>query len=139
MLKNFAVLGPRFTVLGFSCLSVFLLAACATKPPPNVYQLEADREGIRKTIQPRLRELQPCYEMAIDAYPGAEGKVLAQFDIAGDGAVKDLEFVEFHKSLEGGRICMMDTIKKWKFPKPAAQEEITVKYPFIFSERFGLR
>lgn len=114
--------------------SILFLASCASKPP-NVYQLEADREGIKKTIQPRLKELRPCYEMAIDAYPGAEGKVLAQFDIGDDGSVKKLEFVEFHKSLEGGRICMMDTINKWKFPKPNSEEVVTVKYPFVFSER----
>lgn len=121
----------KFVVLAVASLA---LVSCASKPP-NVYQLEADREGIRKTIQPKLRDLTPCYEMAIDAYPGAEGKVLAQWDLGDDGSVRDLDFVEFDKSLEGGRICMLDTIKRWKFPKPSSQETITVKYPFVFSER----
>lgn len=95
---------------------------------------------VKKTIQPRLRELTPCYEMAIDAYPGAEGKVLATFDIDDTGSVKDLTFGEFHKSLEGGRICMMDTINKWKFPPPTTREPLTVKnYPFYFSERLSFR
>jgi hypothetical protein len=116
-------------------VSSFIVSACAHKQPPNVYQLEADREGIKKSIQPHLKELRPCYEMAIDAYPGAEGKVLAEFEIADDGSMKDLNFVEFHKSLEGGRICMMDTMKKWTFPKPSSNEVVTVKYPFFFSER----
>lgn len=115
-------------------VACIFLASCAHKPP-NVYQLEADREGIKKTIQPHLKDLRPCYEMAIDAYPGAEGKVLAEFEIGDDGSMKDLKYVEFDKTLEGGRICMMDTMKKWKFPKPSSQEVVTVKYPFVFSER----
>ncbi len=119
-------------------LIALVVSACASKPP-NVYQIAADREGVKKTIQPRLKELTPCYEMAIDAYPGAEGKVMAQFDIGDNGAVKDLKFIEFDKTLEGGRICMMDAIGKWKFPKPSSEESVTVKYPFIFNERLSFR
>ena len=120
----------------FVLAAVALVLASCAHHAPSVYQLEADREGIKKAIQPHLKELRPCYEMAIDAYPGAEGKVMAEFGVGDDGFMKNLKFSEFDKTLEGGRICFTETMKKWKLPKPGADEDVTVKYPFFFSERY---
>lgn len=115
-------------------LTLGALNGCGTSTK-TVYEPQADREGIRAAIQPRLKSLRECYELAIDAYPGAEGKVMAEWDLSREGTVTNLKFTEFDKTLEGGRACLTEKISTWTFPKPTSSEVVTVKYPLFFSER----
>ena len=125
-------------VKGLLVFVIYAASSCATSTK-TVYDPQADREGIKQVVQPRLKDLRECYEMAIDAYPGAEGKVMADWDIAKDGSVANLKFSEFDKTLEGGRACLMERISSWRFPKPSSDEAVSVKYPFIFSERASFK
>ena len=102
----------------------------------GVYEPSPDREGIREVVRSRLRDLEPCYERAIDARPGVEGKVVMEWEIGDNGKATGIRVKQADPHLEPASDCAKETIGTWQFPKPASDEVVTVTYPFVFSERF---
>lgn len=107
------------------------VTGCASK---SVYEPQADREGIRKTIQQHFHELRDCYEKSIDERPGAEGKVVMEFDIGADGRAAVVRVKEAGPKIAHITPCVAERLKSWQFPMPPANEIVTVAYPFYFSE-----
>ena len=120
-----------------AALFALLLAACATSP--SAYQPELGRDEIRVVVRSHFRAVSACYEEAIDARPGAMGKVMAEWEISPDGSVHGVSLSEVDPSLEAIRPCLTKEIDSWKFPTSTAKDETTVKYPFIFDERVPLK
>lgn len=122
--------------LVFALSSVVVLASCSTE---SVYQPELGRTEIRTIVHSHFRAVSACYEEAIDARPGAMGKVMAEWDITPNGAVHDVRLTEVDPSLEAIKPCLTKEIASWKFPPSTSKDEATVKYPFFFDERRPLR
>jgi hypothetical protein len=126
--------------LGFArtiYFSVFcILSGCATQ---SVYQPELGRDEIRGVVRSHFRAVSACYEQAIDARPGAMGKVMAEWDISPDGSSHNISFSEVDPSLEAIKPCLSREIASWKFPPSTAKDETSVKYPFFFDERRPLK
>lgn len=112
------------------------LAGCASQ---SVYQPELGRTEVRTIVHSHFRAVSACYEEAIDARPGAMGKVMAEWDIEPDGSVQNVRLSEVDPSLEAIRPCLTKEIATWKFPQSTSKDESAVKYPFIFDERRPLR
>jgi len=123
---------PRFAL---GVLSI--LTGCATSS--SVYQPELGRDEVRTVVHSHFRAISACYEEAIDARPGAMGKVMAEWDIEPDGSVRNVRLSEVDPSLEAIRPCLTKEIASWKFPQSTSKDESGVKYPFIFDERRPLR
>jgi hypothetical protein len=113
-----------------------LTFGCATQ---SVYQPELDRDSIRVVVRQHFKAVSSCYEEAIDARPGAMGKVMAEWDISPDGSVHDVRLTEIDPSLEAIRLCLTGEISKWKFATSTAKDVTAVKYPFMFDERRPLK
>jgi hypothetical protein len=133
-------------LLRAACLFGLIVEAssgCTTAASSGVYQgeyqAELDRDSIRQVVRQHFRAVSKCYEGAIDERPGAMGKVMAEWDIAPDGAVSNAHLNEVDPSLEALRPCLVSEISKWKFPASTAKDVTTVKYPFIFDERRPLK
>jgi hypothetical protein len=114
------------------------LSGCATSTQ-SVYQPEFNRDEIRAVVRTHFREVSACYEEAIDARPGAMGRVVADWDISPDGSVHNVSFSEVDPSLEAIKPCLSKEIATWKFPSSTAKDETGVKYPFVFDERVPLK
>lgn len=119
------------SLLAFACAAA-LLASCVMAP---TYEPVQDREAIRKVVQSNIKAMQTCYEQAIDARPGAEGKAIAHWEILPDGSVQNARFDELHPTLEGGRECWLKEIRSMKFGAVPEADIADVTYPFFFSER----
>lgn len=114
-------------------LSILFLEACASRSV--TYEPQADREGIRQVIRRGLPSVSKCYERAIDERPGAEGKVVMNWDIGPDGRATNVTVKEAGPKIEMIGPCLANLIGSWKFPKPNKEElHVNVSYPFIFSE-----
>lgn len=122
----------RITSLLAFALAVAMLASCVMAP---TYEPVQDREAIRKVVQSHIKAMQTCYEQAIDARPGAEGKAIAHWEILPDGSVQNARFDELHPTLEGGRECWLNEIRAMKFGAVPEADIADVTYPFFFSER----
>jgi hypothetical protein len=111
---------------------VFLIgASCSTQ---SVYEPEADREGVREVVAKHMNQAEECYLGAIEKRPGAEGKVLLQWDIGADGRAENVKIVEINPKLVDISDCLTQRLRSWKFPIPNGHEIVTIRYPLFFSE-----
>lgn len=108
------------------------LSACQTV---DVYEPVTDREGIKRVIEQHRPEVVRCYHEAIEARPGAEGKVVMAWEIQPDGRTSAVTVKSTDQKIQHISLCLSRVIGAWTFP-PLAKEEVTVNvsYPFFFSE-----
>ena len=91
-----------------------------------------DREAIRRVIQANLRSFRTCYERQLNRNPDLFGKVIIEWTLGEQGRVLSART----KSSEVGSDvagCVRDIIRTLRFPEPPANQEVTVVYPFYFS------
>ena len=97
----------------------------------------------RETIQQGIATMKPavktCYEELLKEFPEADGRVLLQFAIVGDGDEGriDLEEISGEKStLLDQRMhdCVLDGLREVSFPAPTTGQ-VRVSYPFDFSRQ----
>jgi len=124
---------PMLTLMLIVTLTLMVtgVTGCVSK---SVYESQADREGIRETVRLHLREVRDCYEKAIDERPGAEGKVVLEFDIGVDGRATAVRVKDAGPKITHIAPCLSERLKSWQFPAPLSNEIVTVAYPFFFSE-----
>ncbi len=117
--------------------AVFLASGCASTT--SVYDPELGRDTIRAVVHSHFKKVSLCYESAIDARPGAMGKVVAEWDITPEGRVQNVALTEVDPSLEAIKPCLAQEIASWTFPTSTAKDVTAVKYPFFFDERVPLK
>lgn len=93
-----------------------------------------DPEVIRRVIQERISEIRYCYETELLEHPNLSGKILATWQIKGDGsvAIVETDSSEISRNILHG--CVAKRIQDWKFPAPNGGTLVNVKYPFLFSK-----
>jgi hypothetical protein len=115
-------------------LLLVLTSSCATGPGPGAQQPLAP-ETIRLVIRSHFSAISGCYERAIDERPGAEGKLVLEWEINAGGEVENPRLAEAGEKIRMAAPCLLDLAKDWRFPRPAPdQGVVTVRYPFYFSE-----
>ncbi len=112
-------------------VAVFV-SGCAT--PEQAPPQPLNRETIRVNVASHLKEMQKCYEDALERRPGAEGKITISWTILDDGSVEHVRIKEISKKMIEAKTCALDTVKTWKFPKQPDSHVTDVDYPFFFSE-----
>ena len=92
-----------------------------------------DKEIIRRIVRRHLNEVKSCYDQALARQPKLEGRLVAQFTIAGTGQViASVKQSSTLGSLEA-EMCVVNAIKRWEFPAPAGGGLAIVSYPFSFA------
>jgi pSer/pThr/pTyr-binding forkhead associated (FHA) protein len=91
-----------------------------------------DREAIRRVIQANLRSFRTCYERQLNRNPDLVGKVVIEWTLGEQGRVLS---ARVKGSEVGGDVagCVRDHIRTLRFPEPPTNQEVTVVYPFYFS------
>jgi len=92
-----------------------------------------DKEIIRRIVRRHLNEVKYCYDQALVRQPKLEGRLVAQFTIAGNGQV--IASVRQSSTLAAPAVemCVITAIKRWEFPAPTGGGLAMVTYPFTFS------
>jgi hypothetical protein len=92
-----------------------------------------DKEIIRRIVRRHLNEVKYCYDQALVRKPKLDGRLVAQFTIAGTGQV--IASVKQSSTLGdlGAEMCVVNAIKRWEFPAPNGGGLAIVTYPFTFS------
>lgn len=114
-------------------VAAVMISSCATDGAHEATPV--DREKIRGVIASQARPIQVCYENAIDVRPGAEGKVVVDFDINDSGAVQSFKFKEIDPRVVDVQDCMREVFSRMKFEPAPKGEVVNVAYPFFFSEK----
>jgi TonB family protein len=92
-----------------------------------------DKEAIRKVIRDNQRQIQACYEKALNKNPQLYGKVTLQWDINESGRVSNAGVKS--SSLKNSEVenCILSRLRLWKFPEAPSGTVAGVSYPFLFN------
>ena len=93
-----------------------------------------DREAIRRVVKSNENVIQKCYERSLDKKRDISGRVVIEFTIGEQGRVLGAKVANNELGDDGSvGNCIVLRLREWKFPEPPTDQEVTVKYPFIFS------
>ncbi len=92
-----------------------------------------DREAIRRAVLANIRAIKSCYERELNRNPDLFGKLVMEWVIGEQG--RTLSARVKSSELGNARVgeCVRGIIRGIKFPEPPTNEEVTVAYPFFFS------
>lgn len=93
------------------------------------------RDQVEAVIRRHLGQIRYCYEKSLQQSPTLRGRVSVGFTIQSRGLVQraDVRSSTLNSTeLEG---CVLNQIKKFRFPKPVAGVQVKVEYPFHFKRQ----
>lgn len=91
------------------------------------------REAIQRTVDPAKPEIKGCYEVALNKDPDLAGRVVAYWVIAPDGTVSFASAKSWGVEGTGVEGCVLEIIRRLRFPQPLGGGKVDVTYPFVFS------
>ena len=97
----------------------------ATKEDPGVLS----REEIRKVVRKNLATLDPCYRRH---HPDMIGWLNIEWVVDKSGKVVTTALKRNTSKKKDLADCVMEKIRRWRFPEPRGGGNVTVMYPFHF-------
>lgn len=91
-----------------------------------------DKDVIMKVIKRHQNEIKFCYEQELQKNPALGGKVAVAWTIDPSGGVSEANVSESsigNANVEG---CIVQRIRRWKFPEPQGGGVVNVTFPWIF-------
>ena len=92
-----------------------------------------DKEIIRRIIRRHINEVKYCYESELTKKADLSGRISVQFTIAATGQV--IASVLQSSTMGNIRVenCVVQSVRRWEFPKPMGGGIVIVSYPFNFT------
>jgi formylglycine-generating enzyme required for sulfatase activity len=89
------------------------------------------KSNLKAVVRRRAGALRACYEARLQLNPKLKGKLIAQWVITEDGAVREAKIAG---SLEDGKVknCVLRVLRRMRFAKPEAGI-CRVRWPFVFA------
>jgi TonB family protein len=92
-----------------------------------------DKDIIRRIVRRHINEVKYCYDQALARQPKLDGRMVAQFTIAGSGQVLASAVASSTLGSPAVEMCVTKAIMRWQFPAPDKGGLAIVSYPFQFS------
>ncbi len=92
-----------------------------------------DRDVIMKVVKRHQNEIKYCYEQEAQKNPSLAGKVAVAWTIDPAGGVAEANVSESSISNANVESCIVQRIRRWKFPEPAGGGVVNVTFPWVFS------
>lgn len=90
------------------------------------------QEVVGRIVRRHWNEIKYCYEKELAKDPNLYGKVAVFFRIGPVGSVIASQVAETTLGNSAAESCMVEQVKKWRFPAPEGGGVVEVTYPFIF-------
>lgn len=90
---------------------------------------------IEAVIKANLAQIKACYERNLQGNRGIQGRVATQWVIGSDGRVRSSDVVNSTLGHSPTETCIVQAIRRWKFPFPRNGSTVNVNYPFNFMPR----
>lgn len=91
-----------------------------------------DREVILKVIRRHQNEIKFCYEGELKKDPALAGKVAVAWTIDASGLVSEVSVTESSLGSAAVERCILERIRRWRFPQPEGGGVVAVTFPWIF-------
>lgn len=92
-----------------------------------------DRDAIRRVIMANIKAIRACYEKQLNRKPDLYGKILIEWQIGERGRAISARVASNEVGDAEVGNCIVNLFKSWTFPEPPDNNEVTVKYPFLFN------
>ncbi len=90
------------------------------------------KEHIQAVIRSKVPDVRRCYEAALDAGAGPEGKLVVQFVIGPDGSVRSVDAKTDSMGRPDLASCVFAAVRMMRFSRPLGGGTVIVNYPFVF-------
>jgi TonB family protein len=91
-----------------------------------------DKDVIMKVIKRHQNEIKFCYEQELQKNKELGGKVAVAWTIDPAGGVSDANVSESSMGNTNVESCIVQRIRRWKFPEPQGGGVVNVTFPWIF-------
>jgi TonB family protein len=91
-----------------------------------------DKDVIMKVIKRHQNEIKFCYEQELQKNAALGGKVAVAWTIDPAGAVSESNVSESSIGNANVESCIVQRIRRWKFPEPQGGGVVSVTFPWIF-------
>ncbi len=92
-----------------------------------------DKDVIMKVIKRHQNEIKFCYEQELQKNQALAGKVAVAWTIDPSGGVSEANVSESSMSNANVESCIVQRIRRWKFPEPAGGGVVNVTFPWVFA------
>lgn len=92
-----------------------------------------DEGEIRRVVHGHVTQAKACYNAGLAKDPTLAGKIVVNFTIDPDGAVKNATIKEDTLADASVGTCVRKAVLGWSFPKPVGGGLVVVSYPFVFA------
>lgn len=107
------------------------------QPGRVISQGSLSREEIDRVVRRHLNQIRYCYEKELAKDPNLDGKITANWIIAGTGRVSTASIPENTMGNAAVGSCVQRIIQRMTFPKPRGGGQVIVTYPFVFAASGG--
>ncbi|HWB82411.1 MAG TPA: TonB family protein [Nannocystaceae bacterium] len=90
-----------------------------------------DKDIVRRVVRAHIDEVRHCYNLGLVKNENLAGRVAVQFTISFSGGVESAKAVESTLPDQEVTDCIVNAVKRWKFPKPDGGGSVAVTYPFM--------
>ncbi|MBI3181460.1 MAG: TonB family protein [Myxococcales bacterium] len=90
-------------------------------------------EVIRSVVRRHVSDIRAAYQKRLTERPGLSGKLVVEFVIQADGAVRDARVKSSTVGDPDFEQAVLRLVRKWRFSPAPGGGEIAVSYPFVFS------
>ena len=99
---------------------------------PQLTLATLDKAAIRRVMQDNQAQVAYCYERELQHDPSLATRLKIAFDVAPDGTVLGVvaEAPSGNATLDQ---CVLDRVKRWRFPAFTGESSIRVVWPFVFA------
>jgi len=92
-----------------------------------------DHSQVSRVVRRRMRLIISCYTRELRTQPELAGEVTITFVIASDGGVQQSGVASSTLGSPPTERCILNTVRRWRFPEPPDGGTVQVSYPLEFS------
>lgn len=100
--------------------------------PRQVIGNGLEKDVVMAVIRRHQNEIKYCYESRLSQRPSLAGKISVTWTIDGSGAIADAQVAESGVDDPMVEACMLERIRRWKFPEPRGGGVVVITFPWVF-------
>lgn len=100
--------------------------------PREVIGNGLDKDVVMSVIRRHQSEIKFCYEKELQQNAKLAGKIAITWTIDATGAISDAQVAESGVDNNNVEACMLERIRRWKFPEPKGGGVVVITFPWVF-------
>lgn len=100
--------------------------------PRQVIGNGLEKDVVMAVIRRHQSEIKFCYEKELQQNAKLAGKIAVTWTIDASGGISDAQVAESGVDSPNVEACMLERIRRWKFPEPKGGGVVVITFPWVF-------